>query len=382
MRIFFITHTYSLEGGGGGEVNVAGILRQLCKDNEVFLFTPDCPHFAEEKKLGLQVYRAKAWGHPAFHKIEYALQAGKAVELARKFRPDVIHAHNDVFPALIGDRIKKKLKIPLSVYIECISKKTNSWNMKMVYETNRFFLPKINADVMISMSKFNADNYLIPWGIPKEKIPVIPAGIDTEKMKPVKPDSKLLKKYGKHILVSMRPLHTTHAKGIAWIIRAMKIVHKKHPKYKYLIFGDGSGKQMLQELVKELGLEDTVKFPGAVAYEKVRAIYCASEFMVHSFSFETSTSISLIDSLACGRPVIATDSGEIKYAFGEAAIIVPQEDEKALADAMNRLIESPKLRKQMEKKSRKLAVERYSIGSVAKMFEKEFAKIAKKGARD
>ncbi|MDO8647805.1 MAG: glycosyltransferase family 4 protein [Candidatus Diapherotrites archaeon] len=379
MKILFITHTYNLEGGGGGEVNVSGILRELCKKgHEILVFTPDCPPYAEELKLGLKVYRAKAFGHPAFHKVEYSLQAGKAISLARKFQPDIIHAHNDAFPAIIGDKTKKKLGIPLTVYIEYVSEKASSWNLKLIYQMNRHFLPRVKADRMISMSKFAAEKYLIPWGIPKEKISIIPAGLDLKNFIHARPDKELIKKYGKHLLVSLRPLHSTHSKGIAYIIKAMKIVHEKYPAYKYLVFGDGSGKRSLEELVMELHLEDTVKFPGSIPYKKVPSTYCTSEFMVHSLVFEATTSMSIIDSMACGKAVIATDIGETKNAFGKAALLVPPENESALAEAIINLIEHPKLRKELEKKARKLAVEEYSIEKIAGKFEKEFKKAAKK----
>ncbi|MDP2973651.1 MAG: glycosyltransferase family 4 protein, partial [Candidatus Diapherotrites archaeon] len=216
MRIFFITHTYSLGGSGGGEQFCYNFLKELRRrGHQVFVFTAGGKQFAaEEKKLGLQVYHCPTLGHHAFHKFEYVLFAWKAALLAKKFRPDVIHAQNDVFPALIGRFVKWRVGKPLVVAVEYLSDQAVSLNLKIVFVLNKLLLPKIAADTFVSWSKFVVDKFFIPWGIERKKIHIVPGAVNVKAfLKKNKPHPKLAA-IGKNLIVSAKPLHKTNAAGI------------------------------------------------------------------------------------------------------------------------------------------------------------------------
>lgn len=373
MKIFYITHTFSLNvwDQGGGEVYCSNILKELRKrGHEIMVFTPDCKHFPEEEELGIKVYRSPTWGHHAFHKYEYAMNAKKAIELARAFHPDVIHAQNDVFPALIGSAVKKELKIPLIVGMEFLSHKNQTLNTKFTYHLNKFFLPKLDFDFLISMGQHFIDHELAEWGIPKEKMKVIPLGVDTEEFSPsVGMKTELLEQFGSHLLISLKPLHSTNAKGIGQILRAFKIVLEKHPEYHYLIYGWGAKGEETKQLVKELDLEKNVHFLGLVNYNETPQIYNSSEFLVHVFTYDATTSSSLIDSMAVGKAIIATRIGEIPNIVDGAGILIPQNNIEILANEMLRLIEAPALRKGLGEKARKVVLERFSLKKTADELE-------------
>ncbi len=376
MKIFYITHTFNLEPkGGGGEIFCNNLLRELLKKgHEIFVFTPYTDHSARLPK-GLRVYYSRAIGHHAFHKFQYLLNARRAVELARKFNPDVVHAQNDVFPALIGKKIKKALGVPLLAGVEYLSEEGQSLNAKAFFLLNKWLLKGTGFDLLVSMSTHNIEKYLLKWGIPRKKIKMIPNGVDTEKFTPKKRAPGLLEKYGPHLIISLKPLHSTNVKGISLIVRAMKSIAEKHPEYKYLIFGGGRGKKELFRLAEKLGLEKNVFFLERVPYESTPRIYGSAEIMVHSFAFEATASMSLLDSMASGNAIIATDTGEIKNVVGNAALLVKPRSVEAIADAMEKYIQSKKLREEKSKRARGLAVKKYSIKTVASEFEKAYTKI-------
>lgn len=393
MRIFFITHTYSLRGGGGGEAFCNDFLRELVKrGHKIFVFATKSDDFSEEeKRLGLEVFKVPCFGHHAFHKFEYLLQAKKAAELAKKFSPDIIHAQNDAFPALIGEAVKKKTKKPLVASIEYLSDKAVSINLKIVFLFNKFFLPRIKFDKLVSWSEFVIENYLLPWGIPKEKIVLIPGAVDvkpfllTQKslgkntkgafLKKVFPHPKIWE-FGSNVIVSAKPLHSTNAMGIAQTIKAMKIVSKQFPEWKFVIAGDGEKRAWLESLVKELELKKNVFFIGSIPAEQIPSVYSAVQIVVHSFAFKATTSIALIESMAAQKAIVATDFGEVANTVGNTAILVKPNNPESIAKGIIHLIENPLLRIELGKKARKRAIERFSMPAIVDRFEELYKELA------
>ena len=377
MRIFFITHTYSLDGSGGGEQFVSNFLKAMKKKgHEIFVFAPGGKEFRKkEKKLGINVYHCPTFGHHALHKFEYALLFWKAASLAREFKPDVIHAQNDAFPGLIGHFAKLATHKPLLIAVEYLSEQAVSLNLKAVFAINKFLLPKLNFDAIVSWSNFVVDKFFLPWGIPKRKTHIIPGAVDVEKFsKKTKPHTLLASK-GKNWIVSAKPLHSTNAAGISYIVKALPPVLKKHPEWKYAIVGEGQSKPTLQKLVKGLKLENKVFFFGEIPSNQIPSIYAAADIVAHSFAFKATTSIALMESMAAGKAIVATASGEVAPTVGKTALLPRQKDEKSIGQALNKLIENPSLRKELGRKAKQRAKRLYSIDSIAGQFEKIYSNL-------
>lgn len=376
MRIFFITHTYSLEGGGGGEVFVSSYLRELRKrGHEIFVFTPKTRDFSEqEKKLGIKSFCTPVFFHNALHKFEYVLFSPIAVFLALKFKPDVIHAQNDAFPGIIGCIAKFFTGKPLVVAVEGISDKTVSLNSKIIFGINRLFLPILCYDKIVSWSEFVKNNFFIKWKIPGKKIEVIPGGIEMGNFLNAKPSSEF-SQFGEKFFLSAKPLHKTNAEAISFVIKAMQIVSKKHPDFRYVIAGEGSERQNLESLAKKLGLEKKVLFAGWIDSKKLPSLYASADFIVHSFSFKASTSIALIESMAAGKAIVATGIGEIENTVKGSAVLVEPENPESIAGGILKLIDNPGLKKSLGIKAREIAEKNYSIQAIADKFEQLYDEI-------
>ena len=373
MRIFFITHTYSLNPphGGGSEVFVSNLLKELSQQgHELFVFTTKGRSYSvEEKKFNIKVFHCGGWGHHALYKFQYLLFAKKAVQLAKEFNADIVHSHNSAFPALIGEKVSKQLKIPHVMFIEIISEKNHSLHMKAVYAFEKHFIPKIKADKIISMGQYVVDKFLIPWGLPREKIMVIPTAVDTEKFNPAISGKEIQNEFGKSLIISIKPLHATNAKGISYIIQAMKKVVEAHLDWKYIVFGKGMALPKLQALVQELKLEQNVIFPERIfPYNQTPQVYAAASILPHSFVYEATASMSLLDSMAMGKAIVVSDIGEIKNVVKDSAVLVKPMDGDSFANGLLKLIENPALRKKLGKKARALAVKNHAIKSIAKKF--------------
>lgn len=379
MKIFFITHTYSLRGGGGGEAFCNDFLREMSKrGHEIFVFTTQGDDFSkEERELGIKIFKAKSFGHHAFHKFEYILQGNKAAKLAQEFNPDIIHAQNDVFPAMIGEKVKKRTGKPLVASVEYLSDKAVSLNLKLVFWFNKFFLPRIKFDRLVSWSTFVIENYLLPWGIPKSKIALIPGAVNVSAFTKRTNLHPKLKALGSKLIVSAKPLHSTNALGIEQTIRAMKIISQKFLEWKFVVVGEGEKRKSLEELVKQLGLEKNVLFTGQISAKEIPQVYAAAQIVVHSFAFKATTSIALIESMAVEKAIVATDFGEVANTVGNTAILVQPKNPERIANGIIKLIENPKLRNELGKKARQRAITRFSMKTIADSFERLYKELVK-----
>lgn len=122
-------------------------------------------------------------------------------------------------------------------------------------------------------------------------------------------------------------------------IRAFAAVKDRYPGYKLVIYGDGELRPDLKALAATLGVSDSVVLPGVVQ-DVARRIERASLFLLTSYSEGVSN--ALIEALALGLPVIATDvpSGgtEELMTDGVNGLVIPAGDQKALETAMDRLL--------------------------------------------
>lgn len=147
------------------------------------------------------------------------------------------------------------------------------------------------------------------------------------------------------------------------MIRAFAALADKYPAYMLIIYGDGELHSYLKDLAKRLGIGERVVLPGVIP-NVAQKIERASLFLLTSYSEGVSN--ALIEALATGLPVIATDvpsGGTVELMTdGVNGLIIPAGDQKALEEAMDRLLGDPvyaqRLGREAAKIQERLAPER------------------------
>ena len=123
---------------------------------------------------------------------------------------------------------------------------------------------------------------------------------------------------------------------------AFAALRDKYPDYELVIYGDGELRPYIEEKAKELGIAGRVSLPGVVP-DVAAHIERAALFLLTSYSEGVSN--ALIEALALGLPVIATDvpSGgtEELMTDGENGLVIPAGDLQALTSAVDRLLGDP-----------------------------------------
>jgi L-malate glycosyltransferase len=127
-------------------------------------------------------------------------------------------------------------------------------------------------------------------------------------------------------------------KGFDTLIEAFNILNIKFPhRFRLVIGGDGSQRQVLGAMVARLGLQAVIEFTGALTHEEVRKRYRTSHVFVLASRFE-AFGVVFIEAMSCGLPVIATRSGGPETFIGpDCGLLVNADRPEELATAMEQL---------------------------------------------
>ncbi|MEV0381983.1 GT4 family glycosyltransferase PelF [Nonomuraea sp. NPDC050643] len=152
-------------------------------------------------------------------------------------------------------------------------------------------------------------------------------------------------------------------KDLHTLIRAFAIVRDKIPDARLRMFGGvPSGNetyhQSCLDLIGDLGLRDSATFEGRVS-TPVHAYHAGHAVALTSIS--EGFPYTVVEAMACGRPVVCTNVGGVAEAVGEAGLVVPPRDHVAAADAAVRLLRDAGLRRRLSALSRERVLERFTL---------------------
>ena len=139
-------------------------------------------------------------------------------------------------------------------------------------------------------------------------------------------------------------------KGLPVTFRAFATFLQQYPSATLTIAGEGPLLDELQDLARELGIEKRVSFTGFISQEELRDIYYWSHIFLHPSQTghdgnQEGIPNSMLEAMATGLPVFATDHGGIPEAVenGATGLLVPERDDKALAQALLNAAQDPPL---------------------------------------
>jgi glycosyltransferase involved in cell wall biosynthesis len=154
-------------------------------------------------------------------------------------------------------------------------------------------------------------------------------------------------------------------KGVDYLIRALPRVLERRP-VKLLVTGEGDRRREWEELAAELGLGDKVEFLGFVTNARLAELYESCDAYVHPAIFDDNKDteglgVVLVEALANRCPVVASRVGGIVDVIvdEETGLLVPEKDERALADAIVRLLDDPELARRLGDAGREFALKHF-----------------------
>lgn len=167
-------------------------------------------------------------------------------------------------------------------------------------------------------------------------------------------------------------------KGADVFLRATARVLAEYPSTKFIMTGDGPDLAILNALMDELNIRDSVAMVGR--REDMPAVYASLDIMVSS-SRQEGLPMAILEAMASGLPLVATAVGDVPVVVidGRTGILVPSEDVDLLAAAMVKLIRDSALRERLGNAARKLIEEEFSSERMAADYLRVYEGVAASG---
>lgn len=172
----------------------------------------------------------------------------------------------------------------------------------ILYELFEHLGARLPFDSCVTSDEYTRNIMLRHFGTQATRIFTIRNGVDVNKFYPTDDLPT------KGLIFCARRL--VYKNGLQYLIPAMRQVIQQHPTAALWIAGDGPMRSYLEQLVKRLGLSKKVRFLGQVPNRDLPKLYSKAEVVVLPSMIE-ATSISCLEAMACGRPVLATAVGGV-----------------------------------------------------------------------
>jgi len=360
---------------GGGIARLHGELARRFPKGDLIVSTPSDPDAAEVDaglpaiidRLPMGVRRTKALPGVLFW-------SRRATSLARQHKVRFVHCGN-VKPAGYPARwVYERLRVPYSLFLygaDLLSEQHKIRHSAIKRRMARAIFG--GAAVLVAISNWTRDLALAVLGDlgldgHGQRLRVIHPGTDPTHFRPGADAVDLRERLGlpdrgTRWLVTVARLQ--QHKGMDTVIAALPAILARAPDVRYAVAGTGPDRERLEKLANKLGLGDRVRFLGGVSDRELPALYnLASVYVGASRRAERlgveGFGIALVEASACGRPVVAGNSGGIPDAVrdGETGFLAPPEEPAAFADAICRLLADPAAAQRMGQNGRR-AVETY-----------------------
>lgn len=312
-------------------------------------YTPPGELFSSKNKERLDFYMDKGIptfniktqaGIPKLRRLSYR-QYSKAVndvydEYVKNFgKPDLIHAHSVFHAGIAGFQIAKLHKIPFIITEHLTAYLMGYINNKVDIEVAREIFEYADGSLIVSHNfRKDLEKQL---DLPENTFKVIHNLVNELFF-----NSYLPKTYSgpEETFRFFTNSFLLPRKNIRLIIDAIKILLDKGLNVHLTIGGDGPMNETLREYVKFLGLESKIHFTGKLWRDEVKTEIDNSHAFVLASQYETF-GVVLIESLACGRPVVCTDSGGPRdFVHKEQGVIVKEHEPDAMAKGMEHVIQN------------------------------------------
>jgi glycosyltransferase involved in cell wall biosynthesis len=218
---------------------------------------------------------------------------------------------------------------------------------------NRWFLTLMMprflraADAVIAVSECTKRDAIRFYGIPEEKITVIYEGVNP-RFRPASPEAiaAVRARYGlpEHFILYVGTIEPR--KNLTALLEAFHYLLATHDLRLVIVGKKGWLYEGFFRRLRELGLEGQVIFTGYVPDEDLPAIYSAADLFVFPSLYE-GFGLPVLEAMACGVPVICSNTSSLPEVAGDAAFLVDPADVRALAGAMEQALTDEHLRSEL-----------------------------------
>ncbi len=377
MKILMLAWEYPPRIVGGISRVVHDLSKTLLKDgHDVTVVTyrdgDDVPVFEDDK--GVKVYRIENYMINPNNFIDWIMQmnfnmVAKANEIiAKEGKFDVIHAH-DWLVAYAAKTLKNSYEIPIISTIHATEAGRNSGirdEQQRYINDTEWMLTYESAEVIVN-SNYMKNELQRLFGLPYDKINVVPNGVNMTLFNGVDKDYTFRRKYAmdnEKIILFMGRL--VYEKGIQHIIAAMPKILQGYNDAKLVICGKGGMIDELKAQVEAMGISNKVYFAGYMKGKDVQKMYKAADISVFPSTYEPFGIVAL-EAMLAENPVVVSDIGGLNeiVAHRENGMKAYCGNANSLADSILEVLYDHKLASDMVRKAKNKVRNEYNWSKIA-----------------
>jgi len=371
LRIAHVTATFPPYRGGTGNVCYHNARELARRGHEVTVITatvPGAPDHEERDSFAVRRLRplVRVGNAPVLPGLVGAL---------RGF--DVVHLHYPFFGGELTALAAAQNRSPLVVTYHqdvLLQGAISLVGLGLRYTAGRAVL-RSAARVLFTSEDYGNASHIRPLLRGNEKrLGALPNGVDTSLFCPAMNAHELgahrSASSGKHTVLLVAALDRAHYfKGVDVLLDALA---RLPAGFRGVIVGDGDLRQTYEARALELGIGERVAFAGRVSdTQLVRHYQNADVTVLPSITMGEAFGLVLVESLACGTPVVASDLPGVRTVVdhGRDGLLVPVRDDVALAGALQKICAGPALGRTMGERGRVKVERNYSWQAIGRNLE-------------
>ena len=223
---------------------------------------------------------------------------------------------------------------------------------------------------IITVSEVSRHDVADAFAIDADDVRVVHNGIATDVFKPM-PEVARIPNRIMATASADQPL-----KGLQYLLKAIKILSSDNPDIHLTVLGKLKEDGDTAKLVKELELAPHLTFVSGIETEELVKLYAEASVVVVPSIYE-GFGLPAGEAMSCGVPVISTDGGALPEVVGDAGVVVPVRDERAIACAISDLLADESKRKQIGEAGRQRILEHFSWTVAAGQVVEQYRNIIK-----
>jgi D-inositol-3-phosphate glycosyltransferase len=366
-KICLVTHFFPPHMGGIEKVSYEQSKRLTKIGYQIDVLTSKIRGRNEHPARGIRVFNYSTINLAERIGVPYPILS---VDAYRKFaevirKCDLVHSHGHVYmSSYLAGKVAKRYKKPFVLTQHNTFIDYQSW-LNTIEHLNDLTIGKAvlnDADRIIVVSNKTRD-YVRRLGAEKTKISVIYNGVDTDYFHPAnKMESR--KKLGlpknRKIILSVRRL--VYKNGLGTLIESVPLVARNHPDTLFVVAGKGPSRKLIEDRIKELGIEDNIKLTGFVPDKLLPMYYDAADYFVLPSASGEGLPLVLLEAMSSGLPVLATKVGGTPEIINHMkdGVLVPPRNPELMAEAMSKLLSEEELGAAIGEEARRIVVDRFS----------------------
>ena len=346
LQISFHTapmNSLGVNDGGGLNVYVEAISKELAKDNTVHILTGEQAKNINKKNLKLNSLNLFSTNENTNEKKKFLDEfIEKTFQYIEEHDIDVIHAHYWL-SGLVAKKVKEKYKIPFIFTSHSLGVFVQENNLGRISSEQEIFTA---ADKITASSIFEKENLLTRYGVDKLKIHIVTPGLNKKIFKAYRGEKRnnTILSVGR-IQKQKGQLQTLDLfKSLQYRIKGLELVFVGGPS-------GADGESYLNKMknrIEELRIEEEVKFVGSLSQKKLVKLMRKSKLLIHSAENETFGLVA-IEAHRLGVPVLSMNQGSFKELISnnENGLVAKSFDDVQVYDFIIKLFEDAEYRSQV-----------------------------------